>query len=778
MTRSWRSSSVFCALLMAAVGCGPGVREDRSLTFSGDAGLTGFQHGQEGVFVADTAGGRPHRIFQPGPEVVAVSSPLWAPNDRRLIFTTADRVDRPAVAAREPDPAGDLFTEGPTSYTCWLRPQPRGGADPKPAPLFDAVCGHPAYVAANLAVRWSPDGSQVFHVRATRAGRHGLFAFDIKTRSVRQLLPHEAPGLAFEWAPGCKHLACALAGRDENSADSALLLGVPGHGDWWAVPGSDQPVGEDAAAPLARARALLPSWTPDGSRAAVCVRRPAGPNCSEGSQVIVAWPADRHVEVAAQGRMPFRDLHWRPDGARLGAIGADSRLVVIDPRAQTVTAVGPREVDGFAGWDASGTRMGFVAFEPVGGAGRTWAFVLVPDARARMAVFVRAENAAGPPRRLVGGIQMSFPRWAPAGRTLSLWATFRPAWRSWPSILQEMLTSPEDPVRGLRLQPGDPALVIDTATGELDWKTTSSREEMQVGHNHLLARHYAAAWRWYQRAQETAAGEKAAETDDPAFFHYYCLKKLGRNDEAARALTRFNNTFLARYRAARAPRPQASLVGPAFGAAAAEPSEELLRHWQDLYAAEVFLSLDAAADGEAFFREALAAAHSDPDRLSKAVVLTQFLLLAGRYAEYADLATDTVLPLLLRTWTPRPPGAGPLNVPNALLAYGDGLSLVPLFAKEFVAGLKARQVRGLLDCWQAARSDADDDVKRLAVDLFLAVANDRLGLEAAARRANECVAANPVAVDLLGPEGITGLLKSLRNAPQTLEGLRKLVWLR
>jgi hypothetical protein len=74
---------------LAIAGCGQPVREDRSITFSGDGSQSGFQHGNEGVFVVEAEGEAPKKIFQPGDDVVATSPPLWGPTDKRLLFTTA-----------------------------------------------------------------------------------------------------------------------------------------------------------------------------------------------------------------------------------------------------------------------------------------------------------------------------------------------------------------------------------------------------------------------------------------------------------------------------------------------------------------------------------------------------------------------------------------------------------------------------------------------------------------------------------------------------------------
>jgi hypothetical protein len=74
------------AFLPLGIGCGQSVREDRTITWSPEGQAVGFQHGQEGVFVADEEGGKLRKIFQPGTDVCAVSTPLWCPVGRRVIF--------------------------------------------------------------------------------------------------------------------------------------------------------------------------------------------------------------------------------------------------------------------------------------------------------------------------------------------------------------------------------------------------------------------------------------------------------------------------------------------------------------------------------------------------------------------------------------------------------------------------------------------------------------------------------------------------------------------
>ena len=211
---------------LAVAGC-DAVQEDRTIEFSADAGSVGFQHGEQGVFVADKDGGGLKKVFEPGADVLATSTPLWSPKGRRLIFTTARAAEamRPGRHSQaqvrgllrggpDPDPAGDLFIQVPVVYTCWLRDEAAGE---QPVKLFEAKCDHVGYVAANLAVRWHPQGDRILYIDSVSSGRHALFAYDLKTKTSRRIFPHEAQALVFDWSPDGKHLACVLSNAGAGS---------------------------------------------------------------------------------------------------------------------------------------------------------------------------------------------------------------------------------------------------------------------------------------------------------------------------------------------------------------------------------------------------------------------------------------------------------------------------------------------------------------------------------------------------------------------------------
>jgi hypothetical protein len=771
-------------LLLLSVGCSPTIREDRTIHFAPDGRQVAFQHGRDGLFVAETEDAAPTKIFQPDADTIAVSAPQWSPTDKRLIFTTARDAGKGANPRGglpvEQDPAGDPYRAGPTEYTCWLRDEPKAG-QPLNVPIFTARCGHPAYVAANLAVRWRPDGQRLLFIEQDDKGRHGLFEYDLHAKSRRRVFPHGGDALVFDWTPDGSHLVCVLSDRAEGSKIAGIWIGKPGEDDWWHVPDSAE-LGGGGLDDLLPAR---PVWTRDGGRFAFVTRRVGKDKQPDVHTLRLGTLEPCAVMTLTSSDEPIRDLHWRPDGSRLGFLcgGDTGTFHLADPVEKSERVIGDDHFDNFLGWDAAGAQLAFVARQPLPhDPASSWALLFLPDVRARNRLLIAADADPAQTKTVFSGMQVTFPRWSPKEAKLSLWATFRPAYRSWLSHLLDLGGDERDPLRGLTLRPGDPALVLDPATGARQWKAINGREKTQIGHYHLLRREYAEAWRWYEQAALAVPDaddrsprqfvNRFVHGRDALFFQAYCLDKLGHPDEARDKHRRFDETFLPELPAV--PQNPAPNQPAPFGAANLQPTKEQLLHWRDLYVAEVFLSLDAVEDGERYFRDGLQNAASNADRLSKALVLTQFLLLRDRYEEYAELATDTVLPLLLRAWKPWTPASAQNQQGNLILAYSDGLSLVPLFADDFLARLPEKKVRALVPRWRKLRPSADDDVKRLGIDLYLHAAAGRLGQQDEQQTASERIAANPARSEILGENGVSGLIEGVRKAPEMFEQLRQL----
>jgi hypothetical protein len=738
---------------MMLPGCGGATREDRTITFSATGGSVGFQHGREGVFVADKDGGGLTKIFTPDENVIAVGTPLWAPNDKRLIFTTArtpDNARRPVLfAGTEDDPAGRVFLEQPAVYTCWLREEPKGDADPEPRELFTAEVGFVGYVAAGLAVRWHPDGNRVLYVKQVGNG-HAVFEFDLAGKTSRRVFPARDTDAAvlFDWSPDGTRLACLLAGTPDRK-DDGIWVGRDG-ADWWHIPESRDLARGEWPAALEALKATRPAWTKDGRRfvfAASCGGKPDEP---VPHALRLADVDGRRVERLLEGQGPMRELAWSPDGERFGFVSeGDGRgLRVRGPKGDVVT-VAAKPVRTFAGWDAPGRHLAYTTADDIplkDEAG--FSLLFFADPLARDSLWVAPGDGTGPGRAVVSGLRTTFARWSPTEEKLSLWFTFCPTHGS---IFSRGL--------GWGLRPGDPAAVIDAKTGNISWMAVNANEKAQVGHYHLLKRDYAAAWAWYEQARRDRAEHpepqgqhsewdalRARPFRDVSFFEYYCLDKMGRHEEARVKLAEF--------------REQARRLLPSDEELSAFPlrmgnDEAKFTQWlrgevqslvpmaRDFYAAEVFLSLDAAADAEAYFRSALAEAANDDDRLSAAVVLSQLLLLEGRADDYLAVVIDSVAPLALKSLKAAGQGAAGDTLNPPVPVSLAGLSIVPLLADDFLGRLSNRSVERWTAFCGAFREQARHDALRLLADAMLEGVHRRLGNQAAAQAARQRQRANP-----------------------------------
>jgi hypothetical protein len=779
-TAAWLAVIGLACAVTLVTGCQP-VRQDRTITWSKDGGAAGFQQDRGGVFVTDKPGARPVKIFDPGPDVVAVSTPLWNPRDPRLIFTTARLLgDTPRPrnrVAREPNPAGNVFGQQAISYTCWLRGEPKDGQAPAPVALFEAACDHVGYVAAGLVVRWHPHGDRVLYVGRDGAYQHSLFEFDLTTGASRRLFPHAADALVFDPTPDGNRLVCVLGGTRHAPTDGIWVRELD-DGPWWHVPDSHAPAWAALPSVIERLRATLPVWSADGGRFAFASLVPKADDKQANHHVLrVGSTATHQTRVLAEGSEPFRDLSWAPDGHALGCIRAETTgpLVRINLKGKSAP-LDRRPVRRFAGWSRSGAALAYVAPDPRHDtSGSSWALLLLPDPEARDAVLLAPGDGKGPAREVFSGMRVTFPNWSTHEDKLSLWVTFGPTHRFYPAWLV-----------GGTLHPGDPAAVLDAKTGNLTWLAVSPEEKAQVGHYQLSKKDYAAAWRSYEEVEREAPKPKpptleqfGGEFNGPlniTFFQSYCLKKLGRAAESRRKLAVFRRTYLPPP-AATAPgrQPAPADKAPQQRAAGNRSNEWWLRGGglgrallQDMYAAEAFLSVDAAGDAERYFREAPAEATNDESRLSSALALAQVYLLRGKDAAYAVLTTDTVLPLLLRQWTNRPLDTGHPLLNEPLLFVG-ALALAPLDSPAFLAGLPEAHVQALVRRWSLLRGKARDDVGRLAVDLVLHTAYGRLGHHKEPQTVARRIEANPAGRTLLPEEGFADVGEALRHG---LTGVR------
>jgi Tol biopolymer transport system component len=765
-------------LLLA--GCGPAVRQDRTITWSAEGKAVGFQHNEEGVFVADKEGGTLEKIFQPGPDVLVASAPLWSPTDRRLIFTTARDPNPPPtpqfLARLESDPVGDIYRQRPIEYTCWLRAAPGAGQAPKPAVLFTAACDHPGYVAANLAVRWHPQGDRILYVKQTGPKQHGLFVFDLATQSSAPIFPQTAEALLFDWTPDGSQLVCVLGNSDPSATNSGIWIGKPDANSWWHVPQSAALSEAPLGSVLEQLRATRPAWTADGKRFAFVSYSAAAVAGQPGLYFLRQGTlATQKVEKLAQAATALSDLHWSPDGARLGVVrGADDGTLHLVEPAGLSEPINRRSVRRFAGWNATGSKLAYIVPDQVPPPeSERLALLLPPEAQARDAVYVAAGNGKEPGQVVFSGMRVSAPHWSPKEDKLSLWFTFCPTHRS---LLSHLL--------GWSLPPGDPAAIFDVPTSKISWMAVNAFEKAQIGHYHLLKRDYAEAWRWYQEAEAALPAPEAPLAPIEAFFsfvsrrdftlfEYYCLSKLGRPVEAKDKLERFRRAFVTPFDpAAPAPgQPARKDEAPVGGQLVADDRAHFLAMLlRGMYATEVFLSLDAAEDGQDFLRRELAAVKADTERLAIAIALGQMLLVEKKHEEYADLATATIRPLRQKLGGPL--ATDPNLFANLDLEWTGDVALLPMYAPEFVSTLSNDHIRAILPRWIKMRDQGSDDGSRLTADLFLVAAYGKLARQKQQQAIDARIQANPARAQYLA-KGVKGWLEDMRQLPAQIEAMRQ-----
>ncbi len=781
-----KAVSTFCwlgclPLACLLVGCEGGVGEDRSITFSNDGKAVGFQHGDDGVFVTDSETGKPIKIFQPDESILASSTPLWSPDKQRVIFTTA--VDPHA----EPDestpatfqdwddaPEGRRFGFRKIRYTCWLRDDLSADENAEPKKLFDADCGHVGYVAANLAVRWHPSGEKILFVRKVDDTKHGIFEYDLADGEFHRRFPHLAYRILCDYAPGGKYLACTVGSIDGKDPNDGLWISETDSGNWWRVPDSaSNATATDHGQLIERLRAARPAWSADQIRFAfVTEQTEQGPEPKTTYVLQLCDVESRSVRRLQQGDSPYHDLHWTPDSSRLAAVtgGEQPELRLIDQNGEISDPVNDRAVRRFAGWNSSGARMAYVVVDDqiADLHDQHWAVLFQPQPLARDAVMLAPGDGSSAGEKVFSGMRVTFPRWSPTEEKLSVWCTFTPTYRS---QLSQILRW------GLR--PGDPAAILDVESGEMQWMTVNPQEKVQVGHYLQIKGDFDEALKWYEQATEELPPAQAPEINESiesftgprnfSFFHYYCLHKLGRDDEAAEKLAEFEQTFLPKM-------PQAGDQPVTDGQGEAtlvrrqmevlNPQGSIPQLLRGLYQSEVFLSLDAAAEGERFFNQALEAADDDAKKLVHATLLAQLLLLQQHHSDYADFATHTLAPLLLSqvnfdAYTT----VESLDAVDQLASHLAILSMLPMFAGDFVDALPDDKVAELLPQWERLREKADHDAAKLGCDLFLLQAYRRLGRESESAAAKRSIASNPLRTRLLPEGGIDQLFREFRDQP-------------
>ncbi len=754
------SRSFYLAAGLAVVLCAcNGTHEDRQIEFSPDGKSVGFQHGRDGIYVRDAERGRVELVYQPPGEVIAASTPLWSPDGDRLVFATATPEDpKLAQQAKEAaknsqdewaaNPEGRYVGEAPAVYECWLSERGKDRALGPPRKLFEAKVNHVGLIAANLAVRWHPAGNGLLYLDRAQGKTHQVREFNFKVSSTRRAVPFLAECLLFDWSPDGKRLALVVhAKQPENNG---IWIGSLEKNDWWRVPSSKVAFEGEAQNLLNSARKLRPVWSRDGRRFAfVAPILPDGQVNDSIDVLYVGEPGAKLVRELYRTQGTLHELHWSPEGDRLGYLirsktldqlrgtlfhdGLSDLLMTQRLGETEPVPVSLRPVRHFAGWNRTGTRLAYTLPTPTGPhAELQWAFLLPPRAGARDRVVVADSARPDSEREVFSGMRASFLNWSPQSDRLSLWATFAPSHALLPFGL----------AGGAGLRPGDPAILLDANTGQVDWMPINAGEKVQIGHYYLLRKNYAEARRWYDEAAADFAAQQPDENRSQAadfwnprrfeFFHFYCLEQLGEHQAASKKLREFFT--LTNYQPP--PAKQAN-GGPPIGPEISADAHALLRQ---LYVAQVFLSLDAPEAGLVFFEqrpadyaELLPPESLEPERFAALLARAQLLLNAERFDAFAKLATDEMLPRLLKQDLPSLDDRSIEQISTASPGIAAaGFCLLPLMAGEFVNSLSEDTLNEILPAWTAFRDQTQSQVVRLWIDRFVFLASERTGQQAQA----------------------------------------------
>jgi hypothetical protein len=702
-------------------GCGQPVREDRSIQFNASGGQVGFQHASDGVFLADPKGGPPRKIFQPDANVVAVSTPLWSPGGKEVIFLTATSPGQQpqtiGLNGSPEDPAGRLFYQGPITYTCW-KYDATGPEGAKPKQLFSGGLNHAGYIGANLAVRWHPREPKLYFLSQVGASHVGLFEWDPATNTQKKVFPHTAEAMIFDWTPDASQIACVLGFNQQKSVVSGIWIGKPDTGNWWQV--AENLAQAELPSLLEVLRASRPIFRKDGSTFAfvgsTTVPGTSGNAIVVENAVYLGKVAQRSTIMLAKDAANYRDLAWQPDGKLLGVVrtnGETGALHTLTLEGRISPPLTDLPVRQFVGWNSKRDHLAYITPEWISTQRKDyWSFLLVPDPLARDAVVLKPDGAKE--KTLLDGLRVTFPQWSPTENKLSLWVTFAPSYRSWLWLFLRY---------GLR--PGDPAAIFDVDSGKLSWLAVNDYERTQIGRYFHLKKDYQQAWSWYEKSKSAGTPLSGMLTNtglpvanEQLFYEYLCLTKLGRAAEAEERRVRFEAAF------SEAPRGKAGAAQQITAPLIPEVVDRkdfYLPLMHDFLGAEVFLSLDATDEAAAYFRAELEKAETDGKRLSAAITLGQVLLIQGKHVEYAQLCATTLAPLVIRDAKKTRPQQS--MVLEMILAS----ALAPLAASDFVKQLGQAGVDRHLPAWRKLSSEAAEAQAGPMVEFILRAALERAG---------------------------------------------------
>lgn len=769
--------SVVCLLILG--GCGGGVREDRTIEFSADGDRVAFQHGQDGIYVANSNGVGLTKIFQPEENVLATSRPLACPTDGRLIFATARSLQDDAQGAQTgrhnelgPYPAeGKLVWQQPVRYTCWLGSEAETGNPPSVKKVFEAKCGHVGTVSAGLAVRWHPDGKSILYCAAIDESLdlHSIFEFDLATEKSTRVFPGSARAILFDWSPADSHLVCVMTdgqmegkvqnlAADTNNRKVGIWIGAPeDEKSWWHVSGSEQLAGRESLSEIEMLRATRPIWTRDETLFSFVSQTTSNEDQpkihSVLHQVDLATRTTRDLHAVSG---TFSDLHWSPDGKNLGFLqrtgDQSSSLNILDHEFQIATVPSEGAVRKFAGFDSTGNKICYVTGvrnEQLEDS-KCLALLLRPSPM-RDSVRIALADSSEAGDEVFSGMQVTFPRWSPKEETLSMWLTFVPRYQSLLSIYARM-----------GLWPGDPAATIDLKTNSIVWMAVSPEEELQIGHYHLLKGDAQEAWRWYEQARKKMPephpptnwqefAQRLGAPEKSQLFEFLCLVRLGRNSDAAEKWSEFEENFYPVIKS----EDKSSAID--FANVLGSQSALVKPFLRDLFIAETFLSVDGFKEALEHFSNRQIETLSDAEALSRFLILGQLMLIARDNSGYLKHSTDVVAPLAMKVLQ-----ADLLmtSTRDSMVPLAIGMSLAPLFRADFFEQLPREIAQETIEKWSELSPDPNSGLPVVAINLVIRAAAKRLENAETRKLAEERLAVNTDALSLFTGKPIDDAIES------------------
>ncbi len=726
---------VFVPLMAVTLIAGCGVQEDRTMEASPDGRSLSFQHGRQGVFIR-LPSGELKKIYQPADNEVAVSTPLWSPDGKSVIFCVGeydDEANASEIPEWDDNPDGRFFEGEPAGFAVRRF---RIGEDKESAVLVESHCSHAGLIAANLAVRWHPDGESVLFIddRANgKSGRlHSLRKCEVETGKVSPAFPHRFRVLMPATSPDHKHLLVLAGslGKTSKQPESGIWvqsLNQDGEPSWWRVPDRSFVADANMDALIGEMRRHAPAWS-------------AKPNqfvFSDWTQQNDArFTTIREVDIATRevkewGRFSKQvaNVQLNPAGDEVGGIRLreDGALVLLNT-ANREKAVDEFQVDGialrprlFAGWNADGDRLCFAgeqtrtqlapdflkAFEQAEGSTvRNWALLMLPTST-RSHVVVGDRDGSNL-TSIFSGMRVGFPKWIrpteeavgenqSTNNKLAFWATFEPSHRD---FFSESIGSFQS---GFSVQRRDPAVILDVETGELEWMPISSTETEQVGHYYQIHGQHEEAWKWYEKAtaqrdEERDGAEEplpSSEADrqrqliarrDSALFRHICLRKLGRDvsaEEHNKEYTRLTSELFS--------------IQPENTFQADQFSRCLLR---DIHLASAFFSVNASDLAESYLLDAIESRRKERDEVGLStgmLVHLQVVLTARRFDDFVRLCLEDYANEIPQF----PQRAGrPQTETSLLRQFGVFATYLPLMSPQFRELVEDPRLKDAIVAWK------------------------------------------------------------------------------